>query len=176
MGMGSSRRRAGPLLVLAGVCALSSVAPVRTSAQLTMPDTITGTFSSSTAFEADTFTLSAAAGDRVFLDLLDTDAVRLNRLNQLLEALPEEKRQGLRPVKLLVLRPSVDLGRLADEYEPQLPRSFRFLTRGLGTKETRSPDFVSLVLFQPDYVRRIIEIGEKDAEASTVKVRSFLED
>ena len=31
--------------------------------------------------------------------------------------------------------PSRDLGRLARDYQPQLPRGFRFLTRGLGTTQ-----------------------------------------
>jgi NTE family protein len=110
----------------------------------------------------------------IFLDLLDADALRLDRLNQLLEALPAERRLGLRSVKLLILRPSVDLGRLASQYEPQLPRAFRFLTRGLGTRETSSPDFLSLVLFQPDYLRALIEIGEKDGEAQADRIASFL--
>jgi NTE family protein len=111
----------------------------------------------------------------IFLDLLDNDAMRLERLNRLIRVLPPEQRQGLAPVKLLVLRPSQDLGKLASNFEYQLPRSFRFLTRGLGTRETKSPDFLSLVLFQPDYVRALIEIGEQDANAHVEDVASFLE-
>ena len=71
----------------------------------------------------------------------------------------------MRPIDLLLLRPSVDLGRLANDYEPELPRPFRFLARGLGTRETRSNDMLSLVMFQGDYIRRLIEIGEADAAA-----------
>ena len=77
--------------------------------------------------------------------------------------MPEEKRMGLRPIELLVLRPSEDLGRLANAYEADLPKAFRFLTRGLGTKETRSNDMLSLVMFQTDYVEHLIELGESDA-------------
>lgn len=110
----------------------------------------------------------------VFLDLLDNDALRLERLNRLLEILPEEHRHGLEPVKLLVLRPSVDLGKLAGDFEAQLPRAFRFLTRGLGTRETKSPDVLSLILFQPDYVRALMEIGERDAEARSDEIADFL--
>jgi NTE family protein len=110
----------------------------------------------------------------IFLDLLDHDATRLELMNRLLEALPEEKRAGLRPVKLLVLRPSVDLGKLANDYEAKLPRGFRFLTRGLGTRQTRSPDFLSLVLFQPDYLRALMDIGESDAEARSDQIAAFL--
>jgi NTE family protein len=110
----------------------------------------------------------------VFLDLLDNDALRLERLNRLLEALPTEQRHGLEPIKLLVLRPSVDLGRLASQFEARLPRSIRFLTRGLGTRETKSPDVLSLILFQPDYLRALMEIGERDAEARAEEVAAFL--
>jgi NTE family protein len=110
----------------------------------------------------------------IFLDLLDNDAYRLERLNRLLESVPVEGRVGLEPVKLLVLRPSQDLGRLASRFEAQLPGSFRFLTRGLGTRETKSPDLLSLVLFQPDYLRTLMEIGEADADARASEVADFL--
>ncbi|HZD03795.1 MAG TPA: patatin-like phospholipase family protein, partial [Longimicrobiales bacterium] len=40
----------------------------------------------------------------VFLDLLDHDAARLERLNRLLDHLPEDRRMGMHPVRLLVLR------------------------------------------------------------------------
>jgi NTE family protein len=111
----------------------------------------------------------------IFLDLLDHDALRLERLNQLIDDLPEEVRGGLKPVQLLTLRPSVDLGKLAGQFEAQLPRAFRFLTRGLGTKETRSPDFLSMVLFQPDYLTALIELGERDAEARVGEIEAFLQ-
>jgi NTE family protein len=110
----------------------------------------------------------------VFLDLLDQDAMRLEQLNQLIDQLPRERRTGLREVRLLTLRPSADLGKMAGQFEAQLPRAFRFLTRGLGTKETRSPDFLSLILFQPDYLRTLIEMGENDAEARVDEISAFL--
>lgn len=110
----------------------------------------------------------------IFLDLLDQDAYRLERLNKLLEQLPPHRRHGLRKIELLVLRPSRDLGKLANEYEPQLPRAFRFMTRGLGTRETSSPDALSLVMFQPDYLSRLIEIGEADAEARADEIEAFV--
>lgn len=110
----------------------------------------------------------------IFLDLLDHDAVRLERFNRLIDGMPEEKRAGLRKVRLLTLRPSADLAKMAGQFESQLPKAFRFLTRGLGTQETRSPDFLSMVLFQPDYLRALIEIGERDALARVDEIEAFL--
>jgi NTE family protein len=111
----------------------------------------------------------------IFLDLFDADALSLDRVNRLIEAVPEERRLGMRPIRLLVLRPSRDLGMLANAYEARLPPAFRFLTRGLGTRETRSNDLLSLLMFQPDYLSRLIELGEVDAEARRGEISAFLE-
>jgi len=110
----------------------------------------------------------------IFLDLFDADALTMDRVNRMIADLPADKRRGMRAVKLLVLRPSRDLGQLANEYEAELPGTFRFLTRGLGTRETRSNDMLSLVMFQPDYLTRLIELGEKDAEARRAEIAAFL--
>ena len=53
-------------------------------------------------------------------------------------------------------------------------KAFRFLTRGLGTKETRSNDMLSLVMFQQDYVRHLIELGQSDAAAKREQIAEFL--
>ena len=110
----------------------------------------------------------------VFLDLVDQDAIRLERINELLENLPPEQRNGMRPVKLFVLRPSRDLGRLVAQYEPKLPPAFKFMTRGLGTRETRSPDMLSMLMFQKDYLTRLMEIGEADAETQAEEIEAFV--
>ena len=110
----------------------------------------------------------------VFLDVFDNDALQLQRVNSLIRDLPVEKREGLVPVKLLMLRPSEDLGNLAAKYEPRLPRPFRFMTRGWGTREYRSTDLLSLVMFQSDYTRHLIDMGERDAEARMDEINTFL--
>ncbi len=101
----------------------------------------------------------------IFLDVIDQDHDRLEKMNRLIDALPPERRAGLRKIDVVLLRPSRDLGRLAGEFEPDLPRAFRFLSRGLGTRETASPDLLSLVLFDPRYLTQLIQIGEADAAA-----------
>jgi NTE family protein len=103
--------------------------------------------------------------DAVFLDVMDEDALRMENSNKFLRDLPPEQRHGYRVVDFAVIRPSQDIGKLAGEYEPELPRTFRFLTRSLGTRETSNADFMSLLMFVPDYLKRLIAVGEADAEA-----------
>src|SRR5215510_6683358 len=67
--------------------------------------------------------------DAIFLDLLDQDVMHLTRINLLIRDLPPDQRLGMRPVNLHVIRPSVDLADLANDYELQLPTTFRYLTR-----------------------------------------------
>jgi NTE family protein len=110
----------------------------------------------------------------IFLDLIDQDVLRLEKMNWVLRKLPPEQRGGMRVVNILVLRPSRDLGKLSREYEPLLPGFFRFMTRGLGTRETASPDILSLLMFQENYLGRLIELGEADADARTEEIERFL--
>jgi len=110
----------------------------------------------------------------IFLDLIDEDIMRLERMNRLLDELPPSNREGMRLVEILVLRPSRDLGKLAGDFEPRLPRAFRYLTRGLGTRRTTSPDILSLLMFQIDYLRRLVELGEGDVEANKDRIDAFL--
>lgn len=110
----------------------------------------------------------------IFLDVIDEDVVRMSRMNDLLRKLPNGEREGLKPIDLLVLRPSIDLAKVAAEYEEKLPRKLKLITRGLGAKETDSPEFVSLLMFEPSYTKRIIEIGEADVEKRLAEIRAFL--
>jgi NTE family protein len=102
------------------------------------------------------------------------DAMNLDRINRLIEGLAPEQRMGLRPVRLLLLRPSRNLSALAGAFEPKLPQPFKFLMRGTGTKETKSPESLSMVMFEPEYIRSVIELGEEDGERRAAEIDAFL--
>jgi NTE family protein len=110
----------------------------------------------------------------IFLDVIDEDVRRMERMNALVSKLEPRERGGFKVIDLLVLRPSVDLGKLSAEYERYMPRNMKLITRALGAKETESPDFLSLLMFEPHYIRRLIEIGEADVASRVDEVRSFL--
>jgi NTE family protein len=110
----------------------------------------------------------------VFLDVLDEDVRRLESLNELIEKIPPAERGNFRPVDILVVRPSVDLGELAVTYEPRLPDTFRLLARSLGSMEASTSAFLSMLMFQPDYLECLLEIGEADAIAQMDRIRAFM--
>jgi NTE family protein len=114
--------------------------------------------------------------DAIFLDLIDQNALVLERLNRLLGMLPRQEWRDLRPVDLLVLRPSQDLAKLAADCESRLPRGLRFLTRGLGTRESSRPALLSLLMFLPEYLQPLMRIGESDVEARLDEITKFVTD
>jgi NTE family protein len=111
----------------------------------------------------------------VFLDAIDEDVARMERMNEMLSKIDMKDRNGFKSIDLLVLRPSIDLGKLAGDYERYLPRSLKLVTRAMGSKETSVPDFLSLLMFEPHYTETLIATGEADVTARLDELRPFLE-
>ncbi|MBW3565877.1 MAG: patatin-like phospholipase family protein [Acidobacteria bacterium] len=112
----------------------------------------------------------------IFLDVIDQDVLRVELINSLLENLEPDARLGLSPIRLVVVRPSEDLGVLAAGYEKTLPPAFRYMTRGLGSRETRSADFLSMLMFEPEFMMKLIDLGENDADAQMEEILGVLDE
>ena len=112
----------------------------------------------------------------LFLDALDADAERLERINTLLDAFPPGARpNGLRPVRLLMLRPSVDLGALARPHWRRLPPLMRRMVQAIGGQREGASDFTSYLLFDPSYTVPLMELGYDDAREQRPAIEAFLE-
>jgi NTE family protein len=105
---------------------------------------------------------------------MESDAAQMRRFTELARVCPAARASGLRPVDVFVMRPSLDLGEIAAEFEGELPRAIRYLTRGLGTRERNSADLLSAVLFEGKYTGRLIECGQRDAEQHLDELVDFL--
>jgi NTE family protein len=133
--------------------------------------------------EADTPTISgypqlgqiaSLLMNSVFLDALDQDAHTMDRINALLDQLPARKRLGLRQIELLVLRPSIDLGKLAGEFEPLIRGPLKLISRILGGSSI-SPDWLSMLLFEEGFISRLIDTGYKDGRDQRDRIAKFLD-
>lgn len=113
----------------------------------------------------------------IFLDNLGADLERLQRLNQVLSQVPEE-RQKKHPetvhLDALVLNPSQDLGALAVPFAGSLPRGVRYLLHGLGSTEGTGAALLSYLLFEQPYIRLLLELGFDDAMARRDEIEAFL--
>jgi NTE family protein len=112
----------------------------------------------------------------VFLDALEADVERLERLNRLLARVPAAPPpEGLRPINLLVLRPSRNLGALARGSGATLPPLLRWGVRMMGGEQAAGADFLSYLVFDPAYTNTLIELGYADAQAGWERIERFLD-
>jgi NTE family protein len=129
---------------------------------------------------AEALPLSEIAGvllNAVFLDSLDADLERLERVNETIALIPRDRLLRsdlpLRILPALVLRPSQDLGRLAaDEYQ-RFPAMLRYLLRGIGATGHAGEDLLSYLAFEPIYITRVMELGYADTMARRPEVEAF---
>ncbi|TDY00960.1 patatin-like phospholipase family protein [Thiohalophilus thiocyanatoxydans] len=117
--------------------------------------------------------------DSIFLDSLDADIERLERINDTVDLIPQKQRDKhgfpLRHIDTLVISPSQDIGDLAEEYIDQLPRSMRLLLRGIGAYRSDGSDLVSYLLFERAYTRRLIDLGYQDTMDKKHELIKFLD-
>jgi NTE family protein len=100
----------------------------------------------------------------LFEDTVDADAASLGRINRLAQKLPPDERDGLDPVDVVVLRPSVDLTAVAEGLDVGIGTSLGAVLQYLHGEETRLPDLSSMLLYEPEYLRRLLLIGYTDAQ------------
>ena len=113
----------------------------------------------------------------IFVDALETDAERLERVNRLLTALPEGTAppDGLQPIELLVIRPSRNLSQMAAGREGLLPPAMRQIVRALGGGRATGSEFLAYLLFQPEYTTPLAEIGYEDVGTQWPAIERFFE-
>jgi NTE family protein len=115
----------------------------------------------------------------IFLDSLAVDVERMQRINQTLELIPEEKRQAthLRPVQLLLIAPSQRLDAIAAKHADALPQTVKSLLKTLGaspnTAQGQGNALVSYLLFESAYTQELMALGEADAQAQREEIHKF---
>jgi NTE family protein len=113
--------------------------------------------------------------DAIFVDTLDMDLERLERVNRTLARIHEcVGDSGLRAIETLVIRPSEPIAKIASAHADELPRMMRLLMRRAGALEPNGARVLSYLLFERGYCRHLMRLGFSDAMRQQDRILTFL--
>jgi len=114
--------------------------------------------------------------DSIFLDSLEVDLERVQRINHSIEMLTEDAQLQInwRHVDVLVIEPSQAIEKIAQRYAMYLPWTIRILLRGIGAMRRSGANLVSYLLFEKNFCRAMIELGYQDALKQKQEILAFI--
>ena len=114
--------------------------------------------------------------DTLFLNSLNADIERLERINKTLSlvAATERARSGLRQVETLVISPSQDIATIAEKHIDALPAAVQYLMRVIGARREGGQRLLSYLLFDSVFCRELIELGYNDTIGHKDRLLKFL--
>lgn len=126
-------------------------------------------------------TLGEIAGhtlNSIFLDSLDADIERLQRINKTVKLIGDQAREKhgvtLRQVEVQVVSPSQDIGKMAADHAHELPWSIKTLLRGIGAYSKTDSNLMSYLLFEKGYCNALIKLGYEDTQLEKENILHFL--
>jgi NTE family protein len=122
--------------------------------------------------------IAGHALNSIFLDSLEVDLERLQRINRTIEMIPEEvlarTHYPLRHVDFRVVTPSEELESIATVHAGELPRAIRLLLSSVGGTQRGGSVLLTYLLFEKSYCRALIRLGYEDAMARREDLLSLL--
>lgn len=120
--------------------------------------------------------IAGHALDSIFMDGLELDLERLQRMNTIVSLIPESLRSAtdVRHIDVFVITPSQPLERVAERHLARLPWTIRLLLRSAGVMHRSGANLVSYLLFDKFYCRALIELGYQDAMKRRDEIVGFL--
>ena len=112
----------------------------------------------------------------IFLDSLEVDLERMQRINRTLSLMPvevlEQNSVTMRQVAFRLISPSEELEQIATQYKHELPLAIRFLL--YGALRRKGSNLLSYLLFERSYCRALIQLGYQDTMARKDDLLAFL--
>ncbi len=109
----------------------------------------------------------------VLLDSVEQDVHRIQRINQLVDIAGDKSaKEGFKKIPALCISPSENIGEMARREAHHLPRLIRMTISTIGSLDEAS-EILSYLLFDPNFCRKLIEMGYNDALNSKKQIEEF---
>lgn len=121
--------------------------------------------------------IAGHALNSIFLDSMDVDLERVQKMNSLVAIMPEalRERANLRHIDVMVISPSQPIDKIAERYAGDLPWTIRLLLRLVGGRQHSGTTLLSYLLSEKKYCCALIDLGYQDALKRRDEIMSFLE-
>ena len=121
--------------------------------------------------------IAGHALNSIFLDSMEVDLERIQKINDLVEMMPDETRErsNLRHIDVLIVSPTQPIEKIAERYAAELPWTIRLLLRLVGVGHHSGMTLVSYLLSERKYCRALIDLGYQDALKRRDEIMRFLD-
>ena len=108
---------------------------------------------------------------------MGADVERVERLNELVREIHKHNGKGMlgiRPVDMHVIRPSRRLDEMAAKAVVALPPAIKKVLGVLGVKDGHGGGLASYLLFEPEFVNPLMELGYEDTLRNASELVDFV--
>jgi NTE family protein len=74
----------------------------------------------------------------------------------------------------MVISPSVEINKIAEQHAHSLPGTMRILSRAIGAMRRDGSALLSYILFEEPFCRALIELGYEDTVAKRAQILRFI--
>lgn len=111
--------------------------------------------------------------DAIFLDSLESDIERLEKINIMVEIMGKNSPKKHMPI--LSLYPSRDLGSMTEKLNDELPTILRYFLRSIGVTGKSGLDLLSYLAFDSSYTQQVVELGYEDTIKRKKEILAFVD-
>lgn len=117
--------------------------------------------------------ISGVMMDAIFLDSMDADLERIEKMNILVKIMGD--RSPRKYIPTLSLIPSRDLGSMTAKLDEKMPTFLRYFLKSVGITGRYGLDLLSYLAFDSSYTQQVVELGYEDTMKRKIEILNFVD-